>query len=788
MLTYCRSDARRARRLKREPFVLMPMWLLAAMLLGCIAKQSSAAPPGENSVRVEFSGGSIESPATLAKSMVGLAQSVIPIYKDVGDGRFPDNLFRLQTVAGQYAEAIGTLSSLRSLRANDDPRRQSIDLQYELFALARKQEREDGISFDRAFEQAYRKAAVGLDNRSSAFLAIALTLVDEAALRRDLHSALSRIGTAGTISIEDALQLVRAYQVDEAYRSFAQLVPALIAEDDQRRYDIDVDVLVRTPHEGQVCAQIMRPRGASGRLPTLLNFTIYADVARNRSDARRTAANGYAAVIGLTRGKGCSPNVPVPYEFDGSDAAALIDWIASQPWSDGRVGMYGGSYEGFTQWAAAKHMPKALKALMPGAPVGPGIDVPMEGNVFFSFVYPWPFYTMDTKALDERIYPDSARWERLNRNWYVSGRPYRELDQIDGTPNPVFDRWISHPSYDAYWQGLIANGDEFAGIGIPVLTTAGYFAGGPGAAVWYFSQHYKYRHDAQHYLVIGPYDHLRGHRGTIDMFGDALNVINGYTLDPVAQIDMAELRYRWFDYVFRGAPKPAILQDKVNYQVTGTNTWKHAPSLSAMANGAVTWFLSDGRVGDAYQLTDRRPAGHPSIAQIVDLADRSDVDQPSVGGNAWDRAIDTANGLEFISAPFAKPTELSGLFSGQLDFVANKRDFDFDITLYEQTATGNYFQLSQYWSRASFARDRRQRKLLTAGMPNHLPFRSARLMSHRVQQGSRLVVVLSIIKDPGSQINYGTGRDVSDESIADAKSPLQISWRSSSHIKIPVAQ
>ena len=71
----------------------------------------------------------------------------------------------------------------------------------------------------------------------------------------------------------------------------------------------------------------------------------------------------------------------------------LIDWISKQAWSDGQVGMYGGSYEGFTQWAAAKHMPKALKALMPSVTVAPGIDVPMEGNVFQTFVYYWPFYT-----------------------------------------------------------------------------------------------------------------------------------------------------------------------------------------------------------------------------------------------------------------------------------------------------------------------------------------------------------------------------------------------------------
>jgi len=53
---------------------------------------------------------------------------------------------------------------------------------------------------------------------------------------------------------------------------------------------------------------------------------------------------------------------------------------------------------------------------------------------------------------------------------------------------------------------------------------------------------------------------------------------------------------------------------------------------------------------------------------------------------------------------------------------------------------------------------------------------------------SRLVVVLSVIKDPGRQINYGTGKDVSNENIADAKEPLQIQWFGESYIIFPVAK
>ena len=239
------------------------------------------------------------------------------------------------------------------------------------------------------------------------------------------------------------------------------------------------DVRVQTPDSGTICMLIMRPRNASGaRLPTLLQFTIYADPIQNAVEARQSAAHGYAGVVGLTRGKGCSPDPPSVYQHDGQDAAAPIDWITKQPWSDGRVGMYGGSYSGFTPWAAAKYMPKGLEAIMVGAPVGPGIDVPMEGHVEWNFIYPWPFHTTDVKGLDDATYNDNARWNRLFREWYVSGRAYRDLDKIDGKPNPVFDEWISHPAYDAYWQSMIPYRREFARVNVPVLMTAGYFYGG----------------------------------------------------------------------------------------------------------------------------------------------------------------------------------------------------------------------------------------------------------------------------------------------------------------------
>jgi putative CocE/NonD family hydrolase len=376
----------------------------------------------------------------------------------------------------------------------------------------------------------------------------------------------------------------------------------------------------------------------------------------------------------------------------------------------------------------------------------------------------------------------------MNREWYVKGQAYRGLDKIDGTPNPFFDRWLDHPSYDSYWQGMIPYKKEFARIDIPVLTTTGYYDDGQIGALYYFIQHSQYRPGAEHYLLIGPYDHIRGQRGTFGRLGIPLTVLRGYETDPVAQIDLGELRYHWFDFVFRGGPKPAILKDKVNYEVMGANEWKHAPSLAAMSNQALRFHLSAARTGDMYRLSARKPAGGAFVPQTVDLADRTDADRVFPGGGIVDKELNRSDGVVFASDPFGKPIELSGLFSGRLDFIANKKDLDFSVELYELTAKGEYVELSYYLARASYVRDRGHRQLLTPGRHQRLDFQSGRLTSRRFQPGSRLVAVLRIIKSPGAQIDYGTGKDVSDETIVDGKEPLKIKWFGDSFIDVPVGR
>jgi putative CocE/NonD family hydrolase len=711
--------------------------------------------------------------------MPGLARALIASYKDDDRLTYLDNLFRLQIAAGQFGGAAASLTALRNFDDPGSPWSATNYAQYNIFVKAKLLQR-TGISFDHAFERSFHQIVAPADDTTSALI-VRRFVISLTPFQDDLRSALLQQQDKNEISLADGLTLVRDYQLDAMYESFATRAGSLIAEDDRRRYIIANDLLIKTPDGARICTLVVRPRSSTQRLPTLLQFTIYADRIPNFSDARRSASNGFAAVEALTRGKGCSPDAPEPYVHDGSDGAAVIDWISRQSWSDGRVGMFGGSYNSFAQWAVAKHMPHTLKALMPSVPNAPGIDTPMEANVFQSFSYYWPFYTTSDKWFDASRQGDPSHWIDLQKKWYVSGKSYRSMDQIDGRPNPIWDQWLNHPSYDSFWQQFIPYKKEFARIGIPVLITDGYLAGQNTGGLYYFSEYNKYSPRAESYLVIGPYDHIRGQRGTVSSLGGDLNAVAGYQIDHAAHIDIEELRYQWFSYVFRGAKKPAILQDKVNFEVMGANEWRHAPTIQAMHDEQLTFRLGAKKDGELHRLMHAKAADDAFISQTVNLADRTDVNHvPPVSG------LDTYLGVAYQTAPFATPVDLAGLFSGQLDFVTNKKDLDFNISLYELTPRGRYIAVTYYQARASYVRSRSHRELVVPGERTRLNFTSSRLASWRFHAGSRLVVLVSIVKEPDIQINYGTGGDVSDETIADATVPLQIKWFDDSVISIPV--
>lgn len=711
--------------------------------------------------------------ADMPAVMRDLAERVLPVYQDQDNDRYLANLSALQWADSNFKAAEETRKTLRDRRPPPDPAhpQDGQALLFDVYAHAKTVEATGSASFEQAFTQTFHDVVGKLDDLDAYAITTSLEM-PRPPFREAWQRELDRARSKDSIELPEATALIRAYFAYEAYRHLAPIATQLGAEEDHRRYAVLDDVSISTPAGVPIHARVVRPKRVAGKLPTLLEFTVLRSVA----DARASAAHGYVGVVAYTRGKFAKTDREVvPFRYDGVDARAVIRWIARQPWSDGRVGMYGSDYAGFAAWAATKTMPKALKAIATADPMAPGISFPMEGHIFRNDALRWAATHAVPGGAPADV-GDDARWQTLDRQWYESGKPYRDLATMAGLPRNVFRDWLHHPSYDHYWERTSPFEAQFARIDIPVLTITGYYANGAVGALHYYREHLRHRPKADHTLLVGPYDDR--------MLRDGPSAaLRGYALaDAASQIDLQALRYQWFDHVFKGREKPALLADRVNYQLSGTNEWRHVSSLAAMANS--TFKLYPALSASAQ---DRAEAGAPTIiTQTVDLADRHDAAPPPVSALRL-RALPKRDGLTFSSEVFKTPIEVSGIVSGELDFVINKYDVDLDVTLYEQRADGDYLQLADpYEFRASYARDDVDRQLLRSGVRQTLKFESGQIAAHRLNAGSRLIAVLDVNKRPDQQINYGAGNDVSVESIANAKVPIEIRWYGDSHLDIPV--
>jgi putative CocE/NonD family hydrolase len=537
-------------------------------------------------------------------------------------------------------------------------------------------------------------------------------------------------------------------------------------------YILEDSVMVTTRDGAQLSLMVMRKPGNTKPLPALLQFTIYVrDQGRDLRSLREIADSGYVGVIAYARGKRLGHGDIWPYEHEMNDAYDVIDWISKQPWSNGSVGMFGGSYNGFAQWAACKHMHPALKTIVPYVANRPGMGLPMENNIFINPNYEWAFYTGNNRYLDTIAGNDRQRFRSMMHTWWNTGVAYNKMDSIDGAPNRWFQRWITHPDFDQYWQDMAPYGHEFKNIQIPVLAFDGYYNDSQNSGLYYLRQLAPY--NPQVYLIIGPYSHFGAQIG-----GDS--VLNGYAVDKDALIDTKALTFAWMAHIFKAAPLPAILHDKINYQVMGANRWGSAPDLAHMADAQQRFYLSNKA------LVEQQPATASFLLQKVDFANRNESNNDYYPDPVVRKEIDTSNGYIFTSAPFEAPFIFNGAFTGEIALAINKKDADIGVTLYELQPDSTYFHLSYTIIRASYAKDATRRQLLPPNKLVKLPLNNTHLVSKQISKGSRLVVVLNVNKNPFSQLNYGTGKDVSKETIKDAGTPLQVKWYNSSYIDIPV--
>jgi predicted acyl esterase len=495
--------------------------------------------------------------------------------------------------------------------------------------------------------------------------------------------------------------------------------------------------------------------------PAVIFYTTYHQGPSDLKILDRLYDKGFAAILVYARGIPANLSAYSPYENEAEDIHQIIDWASKQAWCNGSLGMYGGSYTGFAQWAAVKKVHPALKTIVPQVAVMPGFDTPMENNVPLNLGVYWPH---------DNIYKKPPLPRSLPFEWFEGGYAFQDLDSIGGHPSPIFKKWLKHPDYDKYWQSLVPTPQEYQNINIPVLSTTGYYDGSQLSTIQYFKLHSKYNPAAEHYLVIGPYDHWGGQRRYTP-------ILMNYVLDSAAHVNMGDLALDWLAYILQGKPKPSLLKDRVNYQIMGANSWVHAPTLATEDH---LRFYLDG--------TDLRPTAPKSKKGrlfTVDMKDRNTQNNFYTPEIVFD-SLDPSGGLVYLSQVLDHDRTMAGSFSGELHLLSNKKDMDISLALYEQLEDGRYFFLTRYLGRASYADDPSTRHLFTPGKPVKVKFNNTRFVSKKIRKGSRILILLNTNKHPFEIINYGSGKPVAEEKMDDAGEAMRVEFLNSSFIDLPL--
>ena len=322
--------------------------------------------------------------------------------------------------------------------------------------------------------------------------------------------------------------------------------------------DIDFTWGVKIPmRDGKLLnATLYKPKGAEP-VPVIFTLTPYISDSYH-ARGYYFASHGCLFAIVDSRGRGNSEGEFEPFANEGRDAHDIVEWLAGQPWCDGSVAMWGGSYAGYNQWMALKEFPPHLKTIVPAASAHAAVDFPFYKNIFTSYEIQWLTFTSGVTG-NPNLFNEQAFWIEKYREMYLNHRPFHELDQIAGNMTTHFQTWLQHPTPDAYWDRMRLTEAEYDRIDIPILTITGHYDDDQPGAMHYYHQHMRSKSPAreQHYLIIGPWDHL-GTRTPNQEFG-------GLKFGEACMLDLNKLHTEWYAWTLQGGPKPEFLKQRVAY-------------------------------------------------------------------------------------------------------------------------------------------------------------------------------------------------------------------------------
>jgi putative CocE/NonD family hydrolase len=540
---------------------------------------------------------------------------------------------------------------------------------------------------------------------------------------------------------------------------------------------------------------LYKPADLTEPLPVIFTFTPYiADTYHERG--MYFARNGYVFLGVDVRGRGNSEGAFEPFVNEGRDGYDVVEWLARQPWSNGKVTMWGGSYAGFDQWTVLKEFPPHLATIVPAAAAHPGVDFPAMNNIFTSYEIQWDTYTSGLTP-NLKLFSDAEYWKERFLEMYLKHLPFRELDKICGNPSDVFQKLLSHPTPDAYYDAMAPRDEDYGRIDFPILTITGHYDGDQPGAMEYYKRHMTHGTEsakARHFLIIGPWDHA----GTRTPNRD----VGGLHFGEASLVDLNKLHKEWYDWTMKGGEKPEFLKKRVAYYVVGPDAecWKYADDLESIASEKRRMYLhSSGAANDVFSsgtLGPDKPLKEKPDRYTYDPLDTrpAEVERAASEDSLTDQRGSLnlfGNGVIYHSEPFPETAEISGYAKLTCWMALDVPDTDFQVALFEILPDGTSVLLSQDQMRARYRDSLRQEKLVKPGEINGYEFKSFLWFSRRVSKGSRLRLLLQSPNSFALEKNYNSGGVVADESGKDSRTAHVTIYHDAGHpsfLELPVAK
>ena len=377
------------------------------------------------------------------------------------------------------------------------------------------------------------------------------------------------------------------------------VVPLFAAENYPVKVERGVPVKMR---DGVILrGDIFRP-AAEGKFPVLLQRTPYRRAVTWGYDvdfAQRAAAHGYVVFLQDVRGRYTSDGEWYPFLHESEDGYDTIEWIAAQPYSDGRVGMFGGSYVGATQMLAAIAHPPHLVGICPIVTAS-------------DYHNGWTYQGGAFEQWFDQSWTTGLAQDTLEDQLERTPRGQEDVNALPLTAYPIFDRkpaglihdstatvapyyldWLAHPSYDDYWKRWSIE-EHYADIRVAALHVAAWydiFLGGSlrnyiGLKAQAATEEARKR---QRLLVA-----IGGHAGDGRKIGEV-------DFGPEAEkFDEGEVTLEWYDFLFKGAQNEFATGKAVKIFVMGTNQWREEEDWPLVRAKATKYFLhSQGRANTA---------------------------------------------------------------------------------------------------------------------------------------------------------------------------------------------